>query len=184
MNYKKEWNKCRYSQGTYKLNTSINKQYMKIKKLFLLAFFSLSLSSFVVTEGNNDIPSIEKQHMTIEYETSTNKVLQKDNSGKVNQSLRIIKGSSMEMVNCRRGYDLAGREISTRHFAFRVTKPYNPFRRHKHEQSELWFIVKGSAKVFLDGKEYPVEENDLIILDPWIEHGLSTSGEVTWICVG
>jgi len=157
---------------------------MKIKKLFLLAFFSFSLSSFVISQKRKDIPSIEKQNMTIEHKTSTNKVLQKDNSGKVNQSLRIIKGSSMEMINGRRGYDLAGREISTKHFAFRVTKPYNPFRRHKHEQSELWFIVKGSAKVFLGGKEYPVEENDLIILDPWIEHGLSTSGEVTWICVG
>jgi|GEM_PF-510485 len=157
---------------------------MKIKNLFILTFFSFSLSSFVISEKRKDIPSIEKQNMTIEHKTSTNKDLQKDNSGKVNQSQRIIKGSSMEMLNGRRGYDLAGREISTKHFAFRVTKPNNPFRRHKHEQSELWFIVKGTAKVFLDGKEYQVEENDLIILDPWIEHGLSTSGEVTWICVG
>ena len=157
---------------------------MNYKKLFLLTFFSFSLTSIVFSDEIEGTSSIVKQNMTIERGNSKNETLQKESSGKSNLSNRIIKGSSMKLIKGRRGYDLAGREISTKHFAFRVTEPYNPFRRHKHEQSELWFIVKGTAKVFLDGIEYQVEENDLIILDPWIEHGLSTTSEVTWICVG
>jgi len=96
----------------------------------------------------------------------------------------IIKGDSIKMKNGRRGYDLAGREISTKHFAFRVTTPDNPFSPEKHEQSELWFIISGKAKVLLDGIEYEVEENDLIIIDPWVEHGLKTNTQVNWICIG
>jgi len=157
---------------------------MKIKKQILLIIFCFSLTGIVFSIGKEDAPTIDRQSMTIESVTSTNDDFQKENSGKSNQSDRIIKGSSMELIKGRRGYDLAGREISTKHFAFRVTQPYNPFRRHKHEQSELWFIVNGNAKVFLEGKEYQVQENDLIILDPWVEHGLSTTSEVTWICVG
>ena len=157
---------------------------MNYKKLFLLTFFSFSLTSIVFSDEIEGTSSIVKQNMTIERGNSKNETSQKESSGKTNLSNWIIKGSSMELIKGRRGYDLAGREISTKHFAFRVTEPYNPFRRHKHEQSELWFIVKGTAKVFLDGIEYQVEENDLIILDPWIEHGLSTTSEVTWICIG
>jgi len=157
---------------------------MNYKKLFLLTFFSFSLTIIVFSDEIESTSSIDKQNMTIERGNSKNETSQKESSGKTNLSNWIIKGSSMELIKGRRGYDLAGREISTKHFAFRVTEPYNPFRRHKHEQSELWFIVKGTAKVFLDGIEYQVEENDLIILDPWIEHGLSTTSEVTWICVG
>ncbi|MBM1105867.1 cupin domain-containing protein [Aurantibacter crassamenti] len=112
--------------------------------------------------------------------------LKKENKSETNASVspRIIKGGSIEMLKGRRAYDLAGREISTKHFAVRKTTPENPFKPHKHEQSELWFISSGKGTVILDGVEFEVEANDLIILDPWVEHGLSTTGEVTWICLG
>lgn len=109
---------------------------------------------------------------------------QKESFNRNIKSCGIIKGDSIKMKNGRRGYDLSGREISTKHFAFRVTTPDNPFPPHKHEQSELWFIISGKAKVLLDGIEYEVEENDLIIIDPWVEHGLKTDTQVNWICIG
>lgn len=121
-------------------------------------------------------------------ETGSNKnegsIIESSISNNDLKSKYIIKGSSIDMVKGRRPYELNGRVISTKHFVVRETKPENPFGPHKHEQSELWFIIKGKGKLLLNGVEYDVEENDLIILDPWIEHGLSTDGELTWICLG
>lgn len=113
-------------------------------------------------------------------DTSEDKIISRQTA----KSDKIIKGGSIEMIKGRRPYDLGGREFTTKHFVVRETKPDNPFGPHKHNQSELWFILEGKGKVFLDGIEYEVEENDLIILDPWVEHGLSTTGQVTWICLG
>lgn len=157
---------------------------MKIKRLILIAFLSFPLTIIVFLSGKEDTLPIEKQNINIESVTPKYEAGQIEGSGKANISSRIIKGSSMELIKGRRGYDLAGREISAKHFAFRITEPNNPFRAHKHVQSELWFIVKGNAKVLLDGTEYEVEENDLIILDPWVEHGLRTNSQVSWICIG
>jgi mannose-6-phosphate isomerase-like protein (cupin superfamily) len=157
---------------------------MEIKRLILIAIFSFSMTIIVFSSGKEVPFPIEKQNKQIENSSANREAVQRVSSIKNNKSSRIIKGSSMELIKGRRGYDLAGREISTKHFAFRITEPYNPFRAHKHIQSELWFIVKGNAKVLLEGIEYEVEENDLIILDPWVEHGLSTTSQVTWICVG
>ncbi|MBN1524729.1 MAG: cupin domain-containing protein [Spirochaetales bacterium] len=96
----------------------------------------------------------------------------------------IIKGNAIPFQNNRRPFDLEGREIKTKHFVTRITAPDNPFLPHKHEQSELWFILEGNGVVTLEGKDFPVEKADLIILDPWQEHGLRTETEITWICLG
>lgn len=134
---------------------------MKTKRVIttgIVAFISIFI--FISHEGGNTSPTL------------------------INDNTYIIKGASIEMIKGRRGYDLGGRVIITKHFAVRITKPDNPFGPHKHEKSELWFIIAGHGTVTLDGIEYEVEANDLIILDPWIVHGLSTTTEVTWICLG
>ena len=71
-----------------------------------------------------------------------------------------------------------------RHFVVRVTTPDNPFKPHKHEQREIWFIIDGEALLSLDGTDHRVETGDLIELEPWVEHGLRTTGRVEWICLG
>ena len=96
----------------------------------------------------------------------------------------IIKGSGIPRKNGRRPYALDGREIITQHFVTRVTTPENPFAPHKHAKPELWYIIDGEAVVVIDGVDNCVEEGDLIVLDPWVEHGLRTGSEVTWICLG
>ncbi len=96
----------------------------------------------------------------------------------------IIKGNEIEIVNGRRPYELGGRQIVTRHFVTRVTTPDNPFRPHKHEQLELWFVIDGTATVSLDGVDRVVGSDDLIVIDPWVEHGLCTESQATWLCLG
>ena len=96
----------------------------------------------------------------------------------------IIRGDDLPAEGGRRPYPLAGRQVLVRHFVTRVTTPDTPFPPHKHEQAELWYIISGHATVTLDGTDFPVRGGDLVILDPWIEHGLRTDGRVTWICIG
>jgi mannose-6-phosphate isomerase-like protein (cupin superfamily) len=96
----------------------------------------------------------------------------------------IIKRRAIHTKNGRTPYELEGREITVRHFVTRVTTPDNPFKAHQHENAELWFIIAGHALVELDGTEHAVEDGDLIVIDPWVSHGLRTATQVTWICVG
>ncbi|MBN1934285.1 MAG: cupin domain-containing protein [Anaerolineae bacterium] len=96
----------------------------------------------------------------------------------------ILRASEIEVKNGRRPYELGRREIVVKHFVTRVTTPDNPFNPHKHERSELWFLTAGEAIVSLDGVDHSVESGDLIVIDPWIEHGLRTNTEATWICLG
>jgi mannose-6-phosphate isomerase-like protein (cupin superfamily) len=84
----------------------------------------------------------------------------------------------------RKPYELGGREIQVKHFVTRVTRPENPFGPHEHQQSELWYIIDGHALVRLGQVEEKVTVGDLIIIDPWVEHGLRTDSEATWICLG
>jgi mannose-6-phosphate isomerase-like protein (cupin superfamily) len=96
----------------------------------------------------------------------------------------IIKASTIQTKNGRTPYELQGREITVRHFVTRVTTPDTPFKPHKHENAELWFIMEGHALVELDGTEHPVADGDLIVIDPGVSHGLRTESRVTWICIG
>ena len=84
----------------------------------------------------------------------------------------------------RKVYPLTSSEIAVRHLVTRVTQPDSPFRPHKHQGRELWFILEGQAIVSLDGREHAVEAGDLIELAPWVEHGLRTDSQVKWICIG
>ncbi|NLS76621.1 MAG: cupin domain-containing protein [Chloroflexi bacterium] len=96
----------------------------------------------------------------------------------------ILRARDIPTVNGRRPYPLDGREILAKHFVVRETTPTNPFGPHKHEQPELWFIISGEAVVKLGDQETTVEPGDLIVIDPWEEHGLSASSRATWICLG
>ncbi len=96
----------------------------------------------------------------------------------------ILRSRNMPAAGGRKPYPLEGRQIVTKHFVVRETTPENPFGPHKHEQPELWFIISGQALVKLGEEEEAVEPGDLIVIDPWEEHGLRTTGQATWICLG
>ena len=84
----------------------------------------------------------------------------------------------------RKPYPLEGREVVVKHFVTRVTHPDNPFGPHKHEQPELWYIVEGEAWVRLGDDEHATGAGDLVVIGPWIDHGLRTDSQATWICLG
>lgn len=96
----------------------------------------------------------------------------------------IIKGSEIEPQNGRKPYPLDGLAIEVKHFVVRVTTPDNPFIPHEHGQPELWFITDGEATVSFAGADHTVKAGDLIAIEPWVEHGLRTTGQATWICLG
>jgi len=96
----------------------------------------------------------------------------------------ILKASTIPIVSGRRPYELGEREIAVHHFVTRVTTPENSFKPHKHAVPELWYIIDGEALVTLDGVEHLVEGGDLIVIDPWVEHGLRAKTRATWICLG
>jgi len=96
----------------------------------------------------------------------------------------IIRGNEIQTPGGRRPYLLEGREILVKHFVERVTTPDNPFKPHEHEQPELWYIISGEARLTLDGQEHTVSGGDLVVIDPWIDHGLRTESQVTWLCLG
>ena len=96
----------------------------------------------------------------------------------------IVRSSEIETKDGRKPYPLAGQEIVTKHFVIRETTPDTPFRPHKHEQLELWFIMEGEAIVSLDGVDHTVNQGDLIVLETYVEHGLRVEQAATWICLG
>jgi mannose-6-phosphate isomerase-like protein (cupin superfamily) len=96
----------------------------------------------------------------------------------------IVRGQAIAEVNGRREYGVKPLQGKLRHFVVRLTSPDNPFAPHKHDGSELWYILEGEAIVALDGDESVVEAGDLILLSPWTTHGLRTETSVRWICLG
>ena len=96
----------------------------------------------------------------------------------------IVKGVQDTEENGRTFYPLDGFETTIAHFVTRETTPDNPFVPHKHEQKELWYILAGSTFFFRDGTEELVEAGDLILIEPWVEHGMRADNHVTWICLG
>lgn len=96
----------------------------------------------------------------------------------------IIKGQPNAGEPGRTLYELEGFQTRVTHFVVRETGPHRPFGPHKHEQTEMWYIVTGSAIYLEDGHERPVKAGDLITIDPWVEHGLRADHRATWICLG
>ena len=96
----------------------------------------------------------------------------------------IVKGVKDPEQTGRTFYPLDGFEASVAHFVTRVTTPDSPFVPHKHEQKELWYILEGAAIFSRDGHEERVDGGDLILIEPWVEHGLRTDSCVSWICLG
>jgi mannose-6-phosphate isomerase-like protein (cupin superfamily) len=96
----------------------------------------------------------------------------------------VVRGEDIEVENGRRPYPLGGFRVEVQHFVVRVTTPANPFRPHAHEQPELWFVVQGEGEVTLDGVPHAVGAGDLVLIEPWLEHGLHTTSRVEWICLG
>ena len=96
----------------------------------------------------------------------------------------IIRARETPAPAGRRPCDLAGRQIEVGHFVTRVTTPETPFGPHRHEQSELWFMLEGEAIISLDSVEHTVGPQDLVVIDPWVEHGLRTEFRAQWICLG
>lgn len=96
----------------------------------------------------------------------------------------IIHNSDIPEEKGRKGYPIAGQQHLLHHLAVRITAPDNPFKPHRHEAEEIWYIVAGEALVELDGQEHPVVAGDVIILKPWVEHGLRSETQVKWVCLG
>jgi mannose-6-phosphate isomerase-like protein (cupin superfamily) len=95
----------------------------------------------------------------------------------------IIRRSEVQERGGRRAYPL-DEQVLVHHFVVRVTTPENPFKPHRHEQAELWYIADGQALVSLDGNERALQGGDLVVIEPWVEHGLRTERQSTWICLG
>ena len=96
----------------------------------------------------------------------------------------ILKAKKLEEKEGRRPYPVESIQKTIGHFVTRRTTKDNPFGPHKHDGEEFWYILKGRAKVLLDGEESAVEEGDLIVIQPWKEHGLTSEAEVYWLCFG
>jgi mannose-6-phosphate isomerase-like protein (cupin superfamily) len=99
-------------------------------------------------------------------------------------SKMVIRGSEVETKEGRRPYPLDGLEVQVKHFVVRLTTPGNPFKPHKHERTELWFLIDGEAVVSIDGQDHAVKKGDLVTIEPWVEHGLHSDTKATWICMG
>lgn len=82
------------------------------------------------------------------------------------------------------GYPIADHQDILKHIAYRRVTPDNPFGPHEHEGDEMWFIIKGKAVVNVGGEITEVEDNDLVICPSNVSHGMTSDGEVYWVCVG
>jgi hypothetical protein len=96
----------------------------------------------------------------------------------------IIKGSQLEEKNGRRPYPIADQQGILHHLSVYDTQPQNPFVPHKHERAEIWYIIEGEAFVSIDGREHVVDADDLVLLEPRVEHGLRSESRARWVCLG
>ncbi len=81
-------------------------------------------------------------------------------------------------------YPIKGYQSLLKHIAYRLVTPDKPFGPHTHEGDEFWYILKGRAVVNIGGEIAEVEENDLIICPSNVSHGMTSDGEVHWLCIG
>ena len=96
----------------------------------------------------------------------------------------IIKGSEIQEVNFRKGYELGNAQNQIGHFAERITTPNNPFEPEKHGGQRFWYILEGEANVTIDNKTIAVGPGDLVIVAPWTDHSLRSASRARWICFG
>ena len=96
----------------------------------------------------------------------------------------IIHAHDTQTTAGRTSYPLPELDLHVAHFVIRLTTSANPFRPHAHAQPELWFILDGQAIATLDGHDHPVAARDLIVIEPWVEHGLRVERRAEWICLG
>ena len=68
-------------------------------------------------------------------------------------------------------YDLTLGDLNPRFlFSCIVKRTEDETNYHAHDFVELAVILKGEGIFFIDGKEYPVREGDLLILNPGVHH--------------
>ena len=96
----------------------------------------------------------------------------------------IIHGSEVPELSGRMNYGIEPADLHLRHFVVRRTTPDNPFGPHEHDGLEYWFILEGEAIVSLDDADTAVTAGDLIVLEPWLRHGLRSETMARWICLG
>lgn len=81
-------------------------------------------------------------------------------------------------------YPIKDHQSILKHVAYRLVTPDRPFGTHAHEGDELWYIIKGKAVVNIGGEVSEVGERDLIICPSNVSHGMTSDGEVYWLCIG
>ena len=81
-------------------------------------------------------------------------------------------------------YPIKDHQDIVKHVAYRLVTPDNPFGPHEHEGGELWYIIKGKATVNVGGEITKVEDKDLIVCPSGVSHGMTSDGEVYWLCLG
>lgn len=61
--------------------------------------------------------------------------------------------------------------------ATRLNAKVNSHEPHTHSQEEIILMLKGTAKMSIDGKEYNTTAGDVIFLDSEIPHGITNTGD-------
>ena len=96
----------------------------------------------------------------------------------------IIRGSELPAPRGRKDYGIGRYQDEVKHFVEWLTAPESPFGPHKHERLEFWYILEGEAIVALEGQESRLAPGDLVVIAPWVDHGLRSESATRWICFG
>jgi quercetin dioxygenase-like cupin family protein len=48
---------------------------------------------------------------------------------------------------------------------------------HEHAEEEFQYVIEGSGSWFLNGKEHPLKQGDLMYTQPWDLHGISNTSD-------
>ena len=75
-------------------------------------------------------------------------------------AVELVKGSHARLV--------AGEQSM---ISFLKMDAHSYFAPHRHKQEQIMIVLEGSCDEIIDGKLYRVEEGDVIILPPNVEHG-------------
>ena len=54
---------------------------------------------------------------------------------------------------------------------------------HRHAEEEYLILADGSGTWYLDGKEFPAQQGDILYAEPWVYHGLTNTGDERLIFV-